>query len=861
MRRPTLGRSALAVVLAASVALPASLAWPSPAATAAPGTATAGAAAPGAAPEAPKPGGAPPVDPATTPVETTAATEAVPGGPRRTSIRLSDDDASTTVLVHGLGSAGAAQGRENRSMRHSDLQPTARFAKNGDQLTITVPEGAPATSVVIGLIGVHAAHNDGADRGRWSTPLTVGENVITAPLDGMVHLMSTAPSGSADVVIEGGQPVPSFVTGQTTNEQLRAEMARLPDAPFVQVIGDRFFGDFQTPFTGTVIVTADMVTRVAELDHAIEVTNRTYGLLDEGTGLARKAPHRIYVAAPDRSGGYANATHERVTFPVSSGAAGDLFRAAAWDQWGWWHEIGHTYQTPTFNWGGQGEVLVNLSPLHIQSANGWDPRLDRMVGGYDAFFAKPVDERDYLSEGNLWVRLFLYDQLRRAFGDDFYPRLNQEYRVMKALGENQPSGSDEQRRLFARTASRVADRDLTEYFRQWGFSLDDATKAAMAELPALEQPIWLNRHSSEVIREHESPTFTVPVGEIDAVTESVTLGQRRLTAPPTTTGLRDSDGTGGIRELGTGLTAGSLGTGAGTATLTLVTDESVREVFSSPVTVTPGTSFQLRGFEGRVVANLALQPATDELRLVAQTTYTAHPYFGGDEYLGATVFDRRGHEVAGFSVRGDETAYGAAAAFDGATITDGMHLTVRHREAASRATRWDDGTEVGRNAATTQHYRVDDGRLVPVTAVPVPSALDAVPATTPVALERGTSVAVPLTVEATGRLRSLSAAMVVTAPAGTTLTPGQEALVTQVRLPGGDWVASSNVVATGSRLSADGRTLTLTLTGTDGLDLPEGTQLRWAPVVTVPPAAPRGGASLDWSLTGAAGDEEVTVRG
>jgi hypothetical protein len=249
------------------------------------------------------------------------APSALPGGPQPTSIRLSDDDASTTVLVHGLGSASAAQGRENRSMRHSDLQPTGRFAAEGDVVTITVPEGAPALSVTIGLIGVHAKFNGGANRGQWTQALTPGSNTITSPLDGMVHLTSTVEGGSADVVIEGGRPMPVFVAGQTTNTELRAEMARLSDAPFVQVVGERFFGDFQADATGTVIVRVDMEGRVAELDRMIEITNDTYGLRDDGTGLARKAPHRIYVAAPDTSGGYANATHGRVTFPVSSGAA------------------------------------------------------------------------------------------------------------------------------------------------------------------------------------------------------------------------------------------------------------------------------------------------------------------------------------------------------------------------------------------------------------------------------------------------------------------------------------------------------------------------------------------------------------
>jgi hypothetical protein len=787
------------------------------------------------------------------------APSALPGGPQPTSIRLSDDDASTTVLVHGLGSAGAAQGRENRSMRHSDLQPTGRFAAEGDVLTITVPEGAPALSVTIGLIGVHAKFNGGANRGQWSQALTPGSNVIASPLDGMVHLTSTVEGGSSDVVIEGGRPMPVFVAGQTTNTELRAEMARLSDAPFVQVVGERFFGDFQADATGTVIVRVDMEGRVAELDRMIEITNDTYGLRDDGTGLARKAPHRIYVAAPDTSGGYANATHGRVTFPVSSGAAGDLFRAARYDLWGWWHEIGHTYQTPTFNWAGQGEVLVNLSPLHIQSSYGWAARLDGFVGGYDDFFAQPVEQRDYMSTGSLWTRLFLYDQLRRAFGDEFYAHLNQEYRVMRALGESQPSDAEAQRQLFAVTASRVADRDLSEYFRQWGFQLDDATKATLAELPPLQQPIWQNRLSSEPVVEHEMPTYSVPLGTLDPVAESVTLGQRQLRTPPTAPDLRDSDAARSVSTVGTSVVATGVGTGA--ARLTAVNDVGVREVLSTPVTVTRGSSFEFRGLADRVVATLSLQPTTDELRMTAGTEYASHTNFGAAEYMGATVSDSRGRSRGSFSVAGSANAHAAARDFDGATIEEGWYLTIRHQEAASRLSRWDADQAAPRVGSTTQHLRVVGGRLTPVGAVPTPpdGALLTVPAVGTTLLTRGTPAALPVTVEAVADVRALDTELVLTAPSGTSFSDGQEALVTEVRLPGGQWVVSRSVLAADGALGDDGLTLTLTVRGADDLDLPDGARLRWAPTVVAPVDGGPVGGGLDWTLTGTAGDREVAA--
>jgi hypothetical protein len=807
------------------------------------------------------PASAAPTAPAPSTPATSAdpAASALPGGPRPTSIRLSEDDASTTVLVHGLGSAATEQARENRSYRHSDLQPTARFARGGDELTITVPGGAPRLSVGIGLTGVYAAHNDGAEKGLWRANLSTGTNTVTAPLDGMVHLISTDLGGSAEVTVEGGEPVPAFVRGQTSNEAFRAEMTRLDSAPFVQVIGDRFFGDFQKPRTGQHIMAADVTLRVSELDDFIRITNDTYGLRDDGTGVARKAPHRIYIASADSSGGYANASHDRIMFQVDTGAAADLFRAPRWDQWGFWHEVGHTYQTPTFNWSGLGEVLVNLSPLHVQSAYGWTSRLDGQVAHYDSIFAKPVETRSFQAEGNVWGRLFFFDHLRRGFGDGFYPQVNQELRVLKARGENIPATDEQKRQLLAVTAARVADRDLREFFRQWGIPLSADTAAIMAELPALEQPIWENRSSTTMIREYDTAPFSVPLGEIDDVSEQVTLGQRNLSSPPSLSDLRDSDGEGTVTVSDTVLIADAVGTG--TATVTVTNDIGVREVFSTPVTVTPGTSFQFRGLSDRIVASLALQPAAGELRLFAGTSYDSHPNFGASEYIGATVHDARGRETAAFSVAGNDTAHAAARMFDGTAIRDGMYLTVRHREANSRSTRWDGGTQVARNPATTQHYRVDGGRLVGVPSIPTApdGPLVGLPVTEPVALSRSAPTEVPVTVEATDAIDSVTGELVLTAPEGTRFADPQEALVTQVRQPGGDWVALDTLVADGAVRSDDGGTLTLAIRSTGDLGLTDGTQLRWAPEITVPASAAGGDSELRWTLTGTADRNEVAA--
>jgi hypothetical protein len=780
---------------------------------------------------------------------------ATPGGPRPTSIRLAPDDASTTVLVHGLGSAADAQAREHRSLRHSDLQPTARFASAGDRITVEVPDGAPAMSVSIGLHGPYAAHNGDTGRPFSTTALHTGENVVEAPIDGMVFLVSTVDGGSADVEVSGGQPVPHLVVGQTTNEQLIAEMRRLPDAPFVSLIGERVLADLQAPKTGSLLPGIDVAARVEHWDDVVELANETHGLRDDATGSARKAPHRIYFAMPDRGGGWGGAAQGHLAFQVSSGAAREVLTASPEALWGLWHEIGHSYQTPTYNWGGLGEVLVNVWSLNIQSELGFGNRLDGMLGDYDAHFAKPVDERSF--DLGLWGKLMMFDQLRRAFGTDFWPRLNQEARVASVLAEDRGGATNDGRQQhFIVAASRVADRDLGEFFREWGIPPTAETAAALEGLPDLDQPIWLNRLSTDLVHEYDVESYGVPTGSVDAVTERVTVGRTQLATPPTIASSGGTDGSGGTRVVGHTVDARSVGTGS--VHVEVIGDRGVREVLSTTVDVTQGELVQARGISERTVFELALDGQASVVRVLPGTTYASHSHFGATEYVGAALLDGLGRVRADLSVAGRDNAHAAVAAFGAPTYRDGDLVQIRHREARTRLDWWTGDEVQPRDASATRLYRIVDHRLVPIDDVE-PIRADTVVA--PVVLHRGTTAPVTVALATTTEIDSLTGELSLEAPSSTRFDDGPLELVTEVRLPDGEWRRFDAVVADGLRLSAGGTRLTADVSNTGDLDLPVGARLRWTAQVVVPAEARLGTSALGWSLVGQADRRLLDVRG
>lgn len=765
-----------------------------------------------------------------------------PAAASGTSIERSDDGAVSTVLVHAQGPAGNETGRENRSMNHSDLQPTGRIASRDDVITVTVPTGAPAMQLDIGVDGPHSGLNDGADRGHGRWDLPVGTTEVTSDRDGAVHLVSTARTGSARVRIEGGEPMPTFVLGATSDEDWADEVRRYGKAPLFTVVGQRVFGNFQSRTLSA--VPKGITERITELDRVVDITDAVYGLDRDATGYgSHKSPHRIYISSPDSGAGYASATSGRITFQVGTGAAADLFRLARYDLWGYWHEVGHTYQTPSYNWGGLGEVLVNVSPLHIQGQTWGANRLDGQLGQYDAFFKQPVGERQYGGAGT-WGKLFMFDQLRRAFGEDFYPRVNQEMRVDKHLGRLVVSDDTSKQQAFARYAARVADRDLRPFFEQWGIALTPATRSELAERPALSSPIWTSRTYAGTGTEHVVAPMVLPTGTIGAVDETVVIGQRTLRTPATVTGLRSEDGADDVRAASQVLAARHRGEAVGTVTVELVNERSTRDVLRTAVDVDPGESFEFRGLSDRDIGVLTPVREDHTLRFFAGTTYAAHSGFGGQEYIGFELVSADGADSIGsWSVRGNQNGHELEAQFS-QRYEDGHLLIVRHREARTRLTWFHGGqTSTGR-ADTTQVYRIVGDRIVreddPV------AGLDG-DATT---LTRGASVPVDGRFAILRSASGMTADLAFVAPRGTVFTAGQATLTGWCRAPGGDWRQDGQLTARDGTRSPDGTTLEYTVSAGRSDCLAAGAQIEWRPEVTTPVDAPAGSSALRSTLSG-----------
>ena len=417
------------------------------------------------------------------------------------SLDVTDDHSVVVAVPWGVPRAEAD--RENRWFAHSNLQPTGRFVRRGQRLSVTVA-GPHAAVIAIGLFGVYKDLNGGVAQSSFNHQ-TVPPGVptwVTAPLDGLVYVKNEG-SQPLQVTLEGGEPIPTFVGGITTKASFDAQMTRWPRAPFATFIGDQVFADIQYHWVrdNLASVTAG---RIAGWDQAARLTDEVYGLSAMASGLDRKSSNRIHITNPDTGPGAASATNYRLTFHSTGGAV--LLQREADALWGLWHEIGHTYQTPQYRWAGLTDVTVNLSSIAIAERLTGRNRLD--TTGYrakrTAYFGRAPAQRDFDKQTDVWFKLLMFDQLRRSFGEGFYPRLSARYRQLRRDGIN-PRTDEQKRQLFALTVGQVAERNMTPFFEQWGIALDSSTRAGLARLPALRHPIWNNHDRATDVVENALP--------------------------------------------------------------------------------------------------------------------------------------------------------------------------------------------------------------------------------------------------------------------------------------------------------------------------------------------------------------------
>ena len=164
--------------------------------------------------------------------------------------------------------------------------------------------------------------------------------------------------------------------------------------------------------------------------------------------------------------------------------------------WGIAHEIGHNMDKL-----GKAEITNNIYSLAVQAYDGAAMTLPTRLTKsniWAAVYDKTSAGRPG-SAGSVFVQLAMYWQLHLAYdnGDQPLNFFNQFFISWK----NKEYGSYTYDERVALIASKIVNRDLTEFFTRWGLVLSDGVKQTLASYPAKEaRAIWYLNDNSYTAR-------------------------------------------------------------------------------------------------------------------------------------------------------------------------------------------------------------------------------------------------------------------------------------------------------------------------------------------------------------------------
>ncbi|WP_341957874.1 M60 family metallopeptidase [Pseudomonas sp. RC10] len=371
-------------------------------------------------------------------------------------------------------------------LRWADYQPTGYRMSANSATSIWLEGDDEAVWVLVGVQGL-ANQMDRASQteNMRETRLKRGRNTVSDPLGGLVHIRNNG-RARCHIVLDGStRPIP-FCSNTYPEEFIR--MLEKSDAlSEVQLAGDR------------VVITsyADTYRNYAHANPNEIITSHEKVLSIEAmaAGLDGSSPlhtrsnmwiHAVEAAStvmPSATTGY-------IALPHGSAPGNEymtaLLGAVAHRRWVTLHEYGHHFQNrsnspqPLFD-----ENSVNIYALAVGRVheNDYSDEFPRRWPALKTWLAQPRDQKTYSESPDTHA---IFEQLRKAFGDDFLPKWDRYTR------ENPVQSGD--LITFTTSLSKVANCNLADFFAEWGvIKPSDPTWNALQALNLSRPPADLTK--------------------------------------------------------------------------------------------------------------------------------------------------------------------------------------------------------------------------------------------------------------------------------------------------------------------------------------------------------------------------------
>ncbi|AKR38082.1 MULTISPECIES: putative mucin/carbohydrate-binding domain-containing protein [Bacillus] len=540
----------------------------------------------------------------------------------------------------GKGSVEEENNRLRVTWKLSANEPTGIYAEPNEEITIDI-KGTQSIQAFIGTRSYDEKDPEEFD-------LKPGKNVISSSRGGILYFYNMNNEGEVTAsVTNGGSHFPLFILGKHTKKDWDEMLKKYKDPYAVELKGERSLITTTYDSVQKYMKNTDPTDLMKLHDKIIRLENAVAGLSEDSVGVAKSPTHYVQFVEKRKpaKGDFMFAKHYHTGYiPTAMNRVLDI-EVLEKDGWGPWHEVGHLHQQEPWKWSKVREVTVNIYSLAVQKALGNQLEMDEHYKNSFEYLEKPKAER-FIDDIN---PLTMFWQLNVVYGEHFYPRLHQVYRLLPQ--SEMPHSDEEKKQLFIYMTSQVAGQNLIPFFEEWGLTPNDdiREKIEKSKLPKLEKEIWKATDSND-IREKQVEPYKVPYGEPANEVQNLLVG----------TDSDENEASKLVRNLGenvkvTGKIVWPKLENGKQEVLVEIGDEKGNKN-SIPVQVNGfyDDSIVFQGLSDDVMSTVTLHHNKKKLN-VNFTNNEIHYRFEKEEYMGLTLYDRNGIEKKRVFAEGQET--------------------------------------------------------------------------------------------------------------------------------------------------------------------------------------------------------------
>lgn len=297
-------------------------------------------------------------------------------------------------------------------------------------------------------------------------------------------------------IISGAVKSPDFVLGKTRPAAWKREIASTT-VPFAEIGCERVIWSMSTKILKTLKRPKTLMKFYDET--LVTDFNAFHGLSDTASLWLHRSPEFPSRCVQDIQ---IHAGAAYASYPSMFGGERYAKRAVNMESmqnegesWGFYHEVGHTYQVACWKWGVLGEVSNNFHALYAGNRlrNTWgESRTAKWQGFIDQLQKIEQAQRNFDTDLSHDSRLIPFCQLAQQYGWRLYAYLSKCARELPdEIAAVVTSSNDSRRDFFCKRVCEYANADLRPFFDFWGIKYSSLAAADMATLPKYQgEKFW-----------------------------------------------------------------------------------------------------------------------------------------------------------------------------------------------------------------------------------------------------------------------------------------------------------------------------------------------------------------------------------